>query len=66
VEGESQSITYANLENALTEPDTQIRLFGKPNVSGKRRMGVALARGADVENARDKARKASAEIRVGL
>ncbi len=66
VEGESKSITYANLENALAEPDTQIRLFGKPNVSGKRRMGVALARGTDVENAREKARKASAEIRVGL
>jgi phosphoribosylglycinamide formyltransferase 2 len=66
VEGESQSITYGNLENALAEPDTQIRLFGKPNVSGKRRMGVALARGADVENAREKARKASAAIRVDL
>lgn len=66
VEGESQSITYANLDNALAEPDTQIRLFGKPNVSGKRRMGVALARGADVENARDKARKASAAIQVSL
>jgi phosphoribosylglycinamide formyltransferase 2 len=66
VEGESDSIIYGNLENALAEPDTQIRLFGKPNVSGKRRMGVALARGTDVENARDKARKASAEIRVGL
>lgn len=66
VEGESQAITYGNLENALAEPDTQIRLFGKPNVSGKRRMGVALARGVDVEKAREKARKASAEIRVGL
>lgn len=66
VEGDSQSITYSNLENALAEPDTQIRLFGKPNVSGKRRMGVALARGTDVENAREKAGKASAEIRVDL
>jgi phosphoribosylglycinamide formyltransferase 2 len=66
VEGDSQSITYSNLENALAEPDTQIRLFGKPNVSGKRRMGVVLARGTDVENAREKAGKASAEIRVDL
>jgi phosphoribosylglycinamide formyltransferase 2 len=66
VEGESHSIIYGNLENALAEPDTQIRLFGKPNVSGKRRMGVALARGTDVENAREKARKASAQIRVDL
>lgn len=66
VEGESHSVSYGNLENALAEPDTQIRLFGKPNVSGKRRMGVALARGTDIENARLKARKASGEIQVGL
>ena len=66
VEGESDSIIYGNLENALAEPDTQIRLFGKPNVSGKRRMGVALARGTDVENARLKAHKASGEIQVNL
>jgi phosphoribosylglycinamide formyltransferase 2 len=66
VEGESDSIIYGNLENALAEPDTQIRLFGKPNVSGKRRMGVALARGTDVENARLKAHKASGKIQVNL
>ena len=66
VEGESDSIIYGNLDNALAEPDTQIRLFGKPNVSGKRRMGVALARGTDVENARLKAHKASGEIQVNL
>jgi phosphoribosylglycinamide formyltransferase 2 len=66
VEGESDSIIYGNLENALAEPDTQIRLFGKPNVSGKRRMGVALARGTDIENARLKARKASGKIQVNL
>ena len=66
VEGESKSIAYGNLDMALTETDTQIRLFGKPNVSGKRRMGVALARGADVEKAREKARKTSAAIRVSF
>ena len=66
VEGKSDSIIYGNLENALAEPDTQIRLFGKPNVSGKRRMGVALARGTDVENARLKAHKASGKIQVNL
>jgi phosphoribosylglycinamide formyltransferase 2 len=66
VEGESQSITYSNLEKALAEPDTQIRLFGKPNISGKRRMGVALARATDIEKAREKARKASAAIQVSL
>ncbi len=66
VEGESQAITYSNLENALAEPDTQLRLFGKPNISGKRRMGVALARATDIEKAREKARKASGAIGVNL
>jgi phosphoribosylglycinamide formyltransferase 2 len=66
VEGESQSITYTNLELALAEADSQIRLFGKPNVSGKRRMGVALARGANIEQAREKARRASAAIQISL
>ena len=66
VEGESQSISYGGLENALAQPDTQIRLFGKPNVAGKRRMGVALARDSDIEKAREKARNAIAVIKVGL
>jgi phosphoribosylglycinamide formyltransferase 2 len=66
VEGESKAVSYGGLENALAEPDTQIRLFGKPNVAGKRRMGVALARDADVEKAREKARNAIAAIEVSL
>ena len=43
VEGESEDVSFGNLDQALSEPDTQIRLFGKPKVSGQRRMGVALA-----------------------
>lgn len=66
VEGNSESISYGNLESALAEPDTQIRLFGKPKVAGKRRMGVALARGNDIDDARAKARAASAAIEVSL
>ncbi|MEM9282271.1 MAG: formate-dependent phosphoribosylglycinamide formyltransferase [Verrucomicrobiota bacterium] len=66
VEGESESLNYGQLENALAEPDTQIRLFGKPRVSGRRRMGVAVARGASIEEAREKARKASSAIDVSL
>lgn len=66
VEGVSHSISYGGLENALAQPDTQIRLFGKPNVAGKRRMGVALARDADIEKAREKARNAIAAIEVSL
>lgn len=66
VEGESRDIRYGALEQALAEPDTQIRLFGKPGVAGKRRMGVALARGGDVGEAREKARRASAAIQVSI
>ncbi|MBP9222590.1 MAG: formate-dependent phosphoribosylglycinamide formyltransferase [Verrucomicrobiales bacterium] len=66
VEGHSTSITYGNLEQALVEDDTQIRIFGKPAVFGKRRMGVAVARGVSIEEARAKARRASAAIQVSL
>jgi len=66
VEGRSEALVYGALEEALAEPDTQIRLFGKPGVAGKRRMGVAVARGESLEEARDKARRASAAIRVSL
>jgi phosphoribosylglycinamide formyltransferase 2 len=66
VEGTSNSLRYDKLDQALAQPDTQIRLFGKPGVDGKRRMGVALARDADIESARAKARQASAAIHVNL
>ena len=66
VEGDSQNVTYGNLENALDAPDTQIRLFGKPRVAGKRRMGVAIARGSSIDEAREKARDASGAINVFL
>ncbi len=64
VEGESRQVRFGGLGAALAAPDTQLRLFGKPEVAGKRRMGVALARGADVGEARDKARAASEAVRV--
>ena len=66
VEGHSEKVAFGNLGEALKEPDTQLRLFGKPKVTGKRRMGVALARGADIEAAREKARNASAAVDVQL
>jgi phosphoribosylglycinamide formyltransferase 2 len=66
VKGESEKITYGNLAEALSEPDTQIRLFGKMKVNGQRRMGVTLARGGTIEEAREKARKAAAVIEVTL
>ncbi len=66
VEGESDRVSFGNLDRALQEPDTQLRLFGKPEVRGKRRMGVALARGSDIDNAREKASKASSAVEVTL
>ena len=66
VEGESRNVVFRNLRAALEQPDNQIRLFSKPEVAGKRRMGVVVARGADIDDAREKARTASAAINVGL
>ena len=66
VEGQSQQVQFGNLDQALVEPDTQLRLFGKPEVAGKRRMGVALARGSDLEDALDKARTAAAAVYISL
>ncbi|RTE66772.1 formate-dependent phosphoribosylglycinamide formyltransferase [Amphritea opalescens] len=66
VEGESKQLSFSNLEAALAEPDTQLRLFGKPGLSGKRRMGVALARGTDIDNAKTKALAAAAAIQVEI
>jgi phosphoribosylglycinamide formyltransferase 2 len=66
VEGHSENVRFDNIATALAQPDTQLRLFGKPKVAGKRRMAVALARGTDVEFARATARKVSEEVVVIL
>ena len=66
VEGNSDKVSFGNLNEALSVPDTQLRLFGKPKVAGKRRMGVALALGTDIEEAREKARKASSSVSIEL
>ncbi|MEJ2088139.1 MAG: formate-dependent phosphoribosylglycinamide formyltransferase [Gammaproteobacteria bacterium] len=55
VEGESNAVRYTGLDDALLEPDTQIRLFGKPEVRGERRMGVALALADHIDAAITKA-----------
>jgi phosphoribosylglycinamide formyltransferase 2 len=66
VAGESRQVEFGALENVLDQPDTQLRLFGKPEVSGHRRMGVVLARAESVEAALVKARTASGRISVTL
>ncbi|MES9845878.1 MAG: formate-dependent phosphoribosylglycinamide formyltransferase [Candidatus Sedimenticola sp. 6PFRAG5] len=64
VEGDSAQVRYGNLAQALSEADTQIRLFGKPEVKGQRRMGVALARERDITSARAKASRAASGVKV--
>lgn len=66
VEVESEDVSFGNLHEALSQPDTQLRLFGKPEVQGKRLMGVAIARGESIEQARDKANAASGAVDVKL
>lgn len=66
VEGESDQPVFNNIADALQLPDTQLRLFGKPEVKGQRRMGVALARDDSVENAKQKAIDVSTKISVSL
>ncbi len=64
VSGESSDISYSNLDKALQQADTQLRLFGKPEVSGTRRMGVALAIDNSIEDAIDKAKQTANLVKV--
>jgi phosphoribosylglycinamide formyltransferase 2 len=66
VEGDSSEVQFGNLAEVLAQPDTQLRLFGKPNVSGQRRMAVTLARGADIDEARAKAHQAASAMQINL
>ncbi|MEH6501270.1 MAG: formate-dependent phosphoribosylglycinamide formyltransferase [Pseudoalteromonas distincta] len=66
VQGESTSVSYGNLHKSLTEVDTQLRLFGKPEVEGQRRMGVALARDESIEAAREKALRVAGSVEITL
>ena len=64
VEGDSDKVVFSNLEEVLAEPNVQVRIFGKPEVKGHRRMGVILARGENVEDALAKAEKAYSTLKV--
>ena len=65
-EGQSEAPRFTLGDDALTEPDTGLRLFGKPHVAGHRRLGVALARGANTDEARAKAKRVSDAVQVDL
>ena len=60
---EGSPITYRGVDEALRVPGTEIRLFGKPESFTRRRMGVALARGVDINDSRNRARQAAAFVK---
>ncbi len=61
---EAQGIAFEGVAEALSVPTADLRLFGKPEAFERRRMGVATARGADVEEARERAREAAGRVKV--
>ena len=66
VEGEGTGPRYHGVAAALAEPDTQLRIFGKPEVKGRRRMAVTLARAGTLEAAVGKAVRAAGHLRIEL
>ncbi|MFT7686585.1 MAG: phosphoribosylglycinamide formyltransferase 2 [Candidatus Azotimanducaceae bacterium] len=66
VNGESKKTSFSGLSDALKESDTQLRLFGKPEVNGSRRMGVCLARGDTIRQAKSKAIQASQSVTISF
>lgn len=65
-EGNSSDIVFSGMEEALSIPGTDMRIFGKPEVKGHRRMGVMLATGSDVQDACEKVEKAAAIINIDV
>lgn len=63
-EGNGNDIIFSGMEKALATPGTDMRIFGKPEVRGHRRVGVLLATGADIEEACDKAEKAASDLTI--
>ncbi len=66
VEGDTDKIEMDNLEQVLAEPGMQMRIFGKPEINGHRRMGVILATDETVEAAREKAERAYNALKVNV
>ena len=66
VEGDTDQIEFDNLENVLAEPGVQMRIFGKPEIKGHRRMAVILATDESVEAARAKAERAYEKLKVNV
>ena len=61
---EAEGVVFEGLDEALSVPGSELRLFGKPVSYERRRMGVVVARGERIETARERAREAAAKVRV--
>ena len=66
VEGDTNCIEFDGLEEVLSEPGVQLRIFGKPEVKGHRRMGVLLAKAGSVEDAKEKVEKAYNKLKINV
>ena len=66
VEGDTNRVEFDNLENVLAEPDTQMRIFGKPEVVGHRRLAVLLARDNSIEDARAKTGRMIEALKINV
>lgn len=64
VDGNSDKVVFGNLEEVLAEEDVQIRIFGKPEVVGHRRLGVILASANTIEEALAKAERAYSKLQI--
>ena len=65
-EGKSSAMVFENVGAALVEPDTHLRLFGKPEMNGRRRLGVVACLDGSIEAAREKARRAAGQVNVRM
>ncbi|GAB4431556.1 MAG: formate-dependent phosphoribosylglycinamide formyltransferase [Turneriella sp.] len=63
-EGHSQNLSYSGLETALADPQVSLRLFSKPEIEGERRLGVVLATGESIDEARRRAKAARDLVQV--
>ncbi len=63
-QGKSQNIQFSGLDDALSIPHTQVRLFGKPDIAGRRRLGVALSRGKTTQEATDRAIECAKAVKI--
>ena len=66
VEGNTNVVEFEGIEKVLEEPGTQMRIFGKPEIVGHRRMGVILATAESVEAAREKASRAYDKLTINV